>query len=337
MNESLSVQPKEIQKKPNKSIHFPWEERPDHSSEIVWRDSKNPIIKRNHIKNSNSIFNSAVVPYKDGYAGVFRCDDKSVRMNIHTGFSKDGINWDINEEPIVMKTGNTSMIHSDYKYDPRVTLIEDKYWLSWCNGYHGPTIGLAYTYDFIDYFQCENATLPFNRNGVLFPQKINNKYALLSRPSDNGHTAFGDIYVSYSPDMKYWGEHRLVMKVADFKDSAWQSKKIGAGGVPVLTDEGWLIIYHGVILTCNGFRYAMGGAILDMEDPSKVLYRASPYLLTPETTYETIGDVPNVIFPCASIQDGNRMAIYYGAADTCVALSYAYIDELIEYIKSNSL
>lgn len=161
------------------------------------------------------------------------------------------------------------MIESEYKYDPRVTWIEDRYWVTWCNGYHGPTIGIAYTFDFKEFFQCENAFLPFNRNGVLFPQKIDGKYAMLSRPSDNGHTPFGDIYISYSPDMKYWGEHRCVMKVTPFPESAWQCTKIGAGSVPFLTDEGWLLFYHGVITTCNGFRYAMGAAILDKDHPEK--------------------------------------------------------------------
>ena len=92
---------------------------------------------------------------------------------------------------------------------------------------------------------------------------------MLSRPSDNGHTPFGDIYISYSPDMKYWGEHRCVMKVTPFPESAWQCTKIGAGSVPFLTDEGWLMFYHGVITTCNGFRYSMGAVILDKDNPEK--------------------------------------------------------------------
>ena len=186
-------------------IIMPWEERPEGCSDVMWRYSKNPVIGRYHIPSSNSIFNSAVVPFGDGFAGVFRCDNKSVQMNIFAGFSKDGINWEINHEPISFKAGNTEMIESEYKYDPRVTWIEDRYWITWCNGYHGPTIGIGYTFDFKEFFQCENAFLPFNRNGVLFPQKIDGKYAMLSRPSDNGHTPFGDIYISYSPDMKYWG------------------------------------------------------------------------------------------------------------------------------------
>ena len=290
------------------NFNMPWEERPAGCTDVMWRYSQNPVIGRYDIPTSNSIFNSAVVPFGDGFAGVFRCDNKAVQMNIFAGFSKDGIHWEIEHNPIQFKAGNTDMIESDYKYDPRVTWIEDRYWITWCNGYHGPTIGIGYTFDFKEFFQCENAFLPFNRNGVLFPQKINGKYAMLSRPSDNGHTPFGDIYISYSPDMKYWGEHRCVMKVAPFEDSAWQCTKIGAGSVPFLTEAGWLLFYHGVINTCNGFRYSMGAAILDKDCPEKVLYRTQPYLLAPAAPYELQGDVPNVVFPCAALQDGKRVA-----------------------------
>ena len=185
---------------------LPWVERPEGCTEVLWRDPKNPIVGRYSIPCSNSIFNSAIVPYGDGFAGVFRCDNRAVQMNIFAGFSKDGIHWDIEHEPIAFQAGNTDMIDSTYKYDPRVTWIEDRYWITWCNGYKGqPTIGIGYTFDFKTFYQCENAFLPFNRNGVLFPEKINGMYAMLSRPSDSGHTPFGDIYVSYSPDMKFWG------------------------------------------------------------------------------------------------------------------------------------
>ena len=319
------------------SVSIPWQDRPAGCNDVMWRYSENPVIDRYSIPSSNSIFNSAVVPFEDGFAGVFRCDNKAVQMNIFAGFSKDGINWDINHDPIEMKPGNTAMIDSEYKYDPRVVFIEDRYWITWCNGYHGPTIGIGYTFDFKEFFQCENAFLPFNRNGVLFPEKIDGKYAMLSRPSDNGHTPFGDIYISYSPDMKYWGEHRIVMKVAPFPVSAWQCTKIGAGPIPILTDEGWLMIYHGVITSANGFRYSMGAALLDRADPSKLLYRTKPYLLAPAAPYETVGDVPNVIFPCAALHEDNKLAVYYGAADTHVAIAFGHLDEVVAFTKNNSL
>ena len=195
------------------------------------------------------------------------------------------------------------------------------------------TIGIAYTFDFQTFYQCENAFLPFNRNGVLFPEKINGKYAMLSRPSDSGHTPFGDIYISFSPDMKYWGEHRSVMKTVPFEQSAWQCLKIGAGTVPIRTDEGWLMFYHGVIQTCNGFRYSMGAVLLDLADPTKVLHRSMEYLLAPAAPYELCGDVPNVVFPCAALHEGDRVAVYYGAADTCVGMAFGHISEIIEFLK----
>ena len=320
-------------------VSFPWQDKPISSLDVMWRFSENPIIDRYAIPSSNSIFNSAVVPFQEGYAGVFRCDNKAVQMDIFAGFSKNGIDWEINHEPIKMQAGNTEMVDSDYKYDPRVVFIEDRYWITWCNGYNGPTIGIGYTFDFKEFFQCENAFLPFNRNGVLFPQKINGKYAMLSRPSDNGHTPFGDIYISYSPDMKFWGEHRCVMKATPFEDSAWQCTKIGAGPIPILTNEGWLMIYHGVINTCNGFRYAMGSALLDTDQPDIVKYRTQPYLLGPAETYEMVGDVPNVVFPCAALHDveADKLAVYYGAADTVVAMAFGHLSEVIKFTKENSL
>jgi beta-1,4-mannooligosaccharide/beta-1,4-mannosyl-N-acetylglucosamine phosphorylase len=319
--------------------NIPWQNKPDNCKDVLWRYDQNPIIDRYAIPLSNSIFNSAVVPFENGYAGVFRCDNKAVQMNIFAGFSKNGIDWDINHEPIAFKAGNTDMIDSDYKYDPRVVFIEDRYWITWCNGYHGPTIGIGYTFDFKEFFQCENAFLPFNRNGVLFPRKINGKYAMLSRPSDNGHTPFGDIYISYSPDMKYWGEHRCVMKVSPFEKSAWQCTKIGAGPVPILTREGWLLFYHGVINTCNGFRYSIGAAILDENEPENVKFRSQPYLMAPAQLYELTGDVPNVIFPCAALhsEKDDKLALYYGAADTVTALAFGKLSEIIDFVKNNSL
>lgn len=318
-------------------LDMPWEPRPEGNTQIMWRSSANPIIDRYAIPSSNSIFNSAVVPFEDGYAGVFRCDNKAVQMNIYAGFSKDGINWQIENDPIKFQPGNTDMIDSDYKYDPRVTWIDDRYWITWCNGYNGPTIGIGYTFDFKTFYQCENAFLPFNRNGVLFPEKIDGKYAMLSRPSDNGHTPFGDIFISYSPDMKFWGEHRCVMKVTPFEESAWQCLKIGAGSVPLKTKDGWLMFYHGVIRTCNGYRYSMGAVLLDLNKPDKVLYRTRDYLLAPAAPYELTGDVPNVVFPCAALCDGKRIAVYYGAADTSVCMAFGYLDEIIAYIKEHSI
>jgi beta-1,4-mannooligosaccharide/beta-1,4-mannosyl-N-acetylglucosamine phosphorylase len=314
--------------------NVPWEEKPQDSSDVVWRSSRNPIIPHDLLPRSNSIFNSAVVPFEDGFAGVFRVDNRKRELRIHSGRSRDGIDWEIAEEPIEFITDVPELKPFEHHYDPRICWIEDRYYVTWCNGYHGPTIGVGYTHDFERFYQLENAFLPYNRNGVLFPRKIDGKYAMLSRPSDTGHTPFGDIFYSESPDMIHWGCHRFVMGTT----TGWQATKVGAGPIPIETGEGWLLIYHGVLTSCNGFVYSFGAALLDLDEPWKVIHRGEPYLLAPQAPYERVGDVPNVAFPCAALTDAEtgRMAIYYGGADTVVCLAFAYVDEVVEFIKTNS-
>ena len=316
--------------------NIPWEERPQGVTEPVWRYSKNPVIPRDLIPSSNSIFNSAVVPYKGEFAGVFRCDDRTRRMVMHRGFSADGVNWKLDPETIKFECDEPEIAEFVYGYDPRVVWIDDRYYVTWCNCYHGPTIGVGWTKDFESFHQYENAFLPFNRNGVLFPRKINGNFAMLSRPSDNGHTPFGEIFYSESPDLTYWGKHRHVMAPVE---NSWQATKVGGGPVPIETSEGWLLIYHGVLTSCNGFVYSASVALLDLEKPWKVIARATPYVISPQTLYECVGDVPNVVFPCAALCDAEtgRLAIYYGAADTVTGLAFAYVDELVEFAKKSSL
>lgn len=316
---------------------FPWQDRPVDCNEVVWRHRGNPVLDRKPISGVQGIYNSAVVPYGDGYVGVFRTEDYTRFPHLHVGWSENGLDWQIEPEPISFV--NQENDPADYAYDPRVVRIEDAYYLTWCGGHNGPTISMARTRDFRQFERLENAFLPFNRNGVLFPRKINGKYYMLSRPSDDGHTPFGDIYLSQSPDMEHWGHHRLVMrKGGGHAGQWWQRTKIGAGPIPIETPDGWLMIYHGVMDTCNGFVYSMGAAILDLEEPWRVLYRTDRHLLTPDAAYEVSGHVPNVVFPCAALHDPptGRLAIYYGAADTSTCIAYAKSDELIAFTKAHS-
>lgn len=319
---------------PQSIPNLPWEDRPVGSSAVIWRYSQNPVIPRDLIPRANSIFNSAVVPYQGMFAGVFRIDDTRRVMNLYRGFSQNGLDWQIHPQPIEWRCEEPEIAPFVYRYDPRLCWLEDRYYVTWCNGYHGPTIGVGYTFDFETFYQIENAFLPFNRNGVLFPRKIKGKYAMFSRPSDNGHTPFGDIFYSESPDMIHWGCHRWVLG-----PGSWCYTKVGAGPTPIETSEGWLLIYHGVLTSCNGFVYSMGAALLDLDQPWKVIYRAAPYLLSPQMLYECVGDVPNVVFPCAALVDGDtgRMAVYYGAADTVTALAFANIYDLVDWIKEEAL
>lgn len=318
--------------------NMPWEDKPAGEKEPIWRYSGNPIIGRHGNQRSNSVFNSAVVPFRGGFAGVFRCDSRSISMDLFAGRSQDGLHWEIDDEPIHFIGADSEIAVNEYRYDARITPMEGKYYITWCNGYHGPTIGVAWTEDFKTFHQLENAFLPFNRNGVLFPRKIGGLYMMMSRPSDNGHTPFGDIYVSQSPDLEFWGRHRYMMGTVKGNDSAWQSTKVGPGPTPIETDEGWLLIYHGVITTCNGFVYRMGAALLDLDEPWRVKYRSKDYLMAPWELYECVGDVPNVVFPCAALTDSatGRIAIYYGCADTVTGIAFTTVDELLRFVKEHN-
>ena len=316
--------------------NLPWEDRPAGSSDAVWRYSANPIIGWNPVGRVARIFNSAAVPYEGAFVGVFRADHRNGRADLHFGRSADGIHWDIDADLIPWQDESGRPKPNSYGYDPRLVKIEDTYYITLCDDFPGASIGIGRTQDFRTFVKMENPLMPFNRNGVLFPRRINGQYAMLSRPSDSGHTPFGDIILSWSPDLTYWGRHRLVMSRGG--QGWWQSTKIGAGPVPIETTEGWLLFYHGVTTTCNGYVYSTGAVLLDLEDPSKVLYRTRDYLMTPEKDYETVGFVPNVAFPCAAIADAptGRIVLYYGTADTYTALAFCQVDEVLEYLKANS-
>jgi len=313
---------------------FVWSPRPAGSTDLVWRYPGNPILGRRAIPCAQAVYNSAVVPFQNRYAGVFRADHMNGLPDLHVGWSDDGIRWELSPEPIGFATSDGEMPKPAYGYDPRVCLIGEKYYITWCAEYHGPTIGLAWTSDFKTFHRLENAFLPNNRNGVLFPRKIRGHYAMLSRPSDGGHTPFGEIFYSESPDLRFWGSHRFVMGAGRLW---WESVKIGSGAVPIETGEGWLLFYHGVRSTCNGLVYSMGAALLDLDNPWKLRGRIPGPILMPEQDYETTGFVPNVVFPCAVLHDEStgRLAIYYGAADTHVALAFALRDELISELLAN--
>ena len=316
--------------------NIPWEERPAGNSDFLWRYSKNPVIGRRPLPRVTGIYNSAVVPFEGGFIGVFRTERMDRMPHLHVGHSADGLSWKFEPRPIDLRCDDPEIQRHEYGYDPRVTLIDGDYYITWCNGYHGPTIGVARTRDFVKFEQLENAFLPYNRNGVLFPRKIDGNFAMFSRPSDTGHTPFGDIFYSESPDMIYWGKHRHVMGRGKLW---WESTKIGAGPSPIETDRGWLLFYHGVVTTCNGFVYSIGAALLERDQPWKVKARLNQSLLTPEAPYELAGLVPGVCFPVGLLCDAptGRLAIYYGAADTFSALCFGRVDDIIDFIEANSL
>ena len=225
--------------------NMPWQERPsdERSGMPLWRYSANPVIGRNPAKGVARIFNSAVMPYGDEFIGVFRGEQVNGIPYIYMGRSKDAIHWEFDEEKIPFVDEDGKPFMPVYAYDPRLVKVEDTYYIIWCQDFYGAAIGMAKTTDFKTFVRLENPFLPFNRNAVLFPRKINGNFMMLSRPSDSGHTPFGDVFVSESPDLVYWGKHRHVMGKGN---EWWESLKIGGGAAPIETTEGWLLFYHGV-------------------------------------------------------------------------------------------
>ena len=317
--------------------NIPWQEKPaDVPGAPIWRYTENPITGRNPMKNVARIFNSAVVAYEGAFIGVFRGEQLNGVSFIYLGRSDDGIHWNFEEDKLHFVNEAGEPFDPKYAYDPRLVKVEDAYYIIWCTDFYGASIGLAKTTDFKKFVRLENPFIPFNRNAVLFPRKINGNYVMLSRPSDSGHTPFGDIFLSESPDLTYWGKHRHVMTKGT---EWWESLKIGGGAAPIETTEGWLLFYHGVSGTCNGYVYSIGGAILDIDNPSIVKYRCENFILTPEAEYEERGFVPNVCFPCATLQDADtgRIALYYGAADSYVGLAFTELEPIVNYIKDHSV
>jgi beta-1,4-mannooligosaccharide/beta-1,4-mannosyl-N-acetylglucosamine phosphorylase len=143
----------------------------------------------------------------------------------------------------------------------------------------------------------------------------------------SGELEPSNMWLSYSEDLVHWRDSEPLM---DTRPGFWDRYKIGAGAVPIKTEKGWLEIYHGVGETCNGFIYSLGAVLLDLENPAKIIARTDDAIMWPEYDYELKGRVPNVVFTCnALIDEDNNIKIYYGAADTCIGLAEAKLDDLI--------
>jgi beta-1,4-mannooligosaccharide/beta-1,4-mannosyl-N-acetylglucosamine phosphorylase len=212
-------------------------------------------------------------------------------------------------------------------YDPRINCIDGKYYITYAAvSPDGCRVAIGQTDDFKT---VSHISFPFhveNRNAVLFPEKINGEYCMLHRPQRPGGT--GNIWFASSPDLKYWGNCRVVARPKSF----WECIKIGPGAPPIKTSEGWLIIYHAVFSNCNGYNYGLGAMMLDLEKPWKEISRAEYPIMFVEKDYEMIGQVPNVIFPGAIIPEADgSVKVYYGAADYVQCLAEGQMSDVIDF------
>ena len=298
---------------------------------VVHRWEGNPLITINDIPfPCNTVFNAACAKYNDEYILLLRVEDLTGRSVFALARSKDGYHFDLEDEPVM--TPSTEGCFKEYEKkgieDPRITKIDDIYYIMYTAvSPYGPLLALAKTENFKKFERIALVSEPDNKDGVLFPEKINGRYARLDRPIGNG---IGNIWVSYSDDLINRGNSRCVMTI---RDDHWDSWRIGASSQPIKIEHGWIIIYHGVKAASSGPIYRLGAAVLAEDDPSKVLCRTAIPILSPREYYERVGDVNNVVFSCGAIleDDGQELKIYYGASDTCICVGTANINELMQF------
>lgn len=303
---------------------------------MIKRYAGNPILTKEDVPyRVATVHNAGMAKYNDEYIMLFRSHNLNGRSIIGKAVSNDGFNFTVDENPFL--TPSTEGMFKEYEAygieDPRITFIDGEYLITYsAYSQHGVRIGLAKTKDFITVERFSLITEADYRNVVIFPEKFNGLYARLDRPhSDISPWA---IWISYSPDLRYWGDSELIMKPMKYH---WDEMKIGPGATPIKTPRGWLNIYHGVFPTMAGSVYRLGVALHDMENPSKIIAVGDEWILQPEETYEITGYVPNVVFTCGAIPEPDgSVKIYWGGADTVMCVGTANIEELVDHCFKNS-
>jgi predicted GH43/DUF377 family glycosyl hydrolase len=301
---------------------------------VCKRYEGNPILTGKDFPdkaNIKNVFNSGIVKEKGKYYMFCRVENAALVDRFWIAESEDGYHFKPWDKPMDLPHNNPEF--KEYTggmyYDPRVTKIGDTFYMVHAaHSGHTCRLSLLKTKDFkkVDWMGFISET--DNRNGVLFPEKINGLYARLDRPNTGADT--GDIWVSYSPDLIYWGKSKCVFR--NWQGIRWAWSKIGPGAVPIKTPKGWLTIFHGVRTQCKAhFVYQLGVCLLDLKDPSKVLAMSPDAILIPEESYELIGQTPSVVFTCgAVVEPDGEVKIYYGGADTVQCVATSTVQRLID-------
>lgn len=287
---------------------------------------------------ANSVFNPGAVLFNNMTLLLVRVEDLTGHSHFCKAVSNDGYtDWKIDPTP--------TMVPKPAEYPSELYGIEDarivklekekqsepEYVIAY-TGYSesGPVVSLASTNDFTTFRRYGVAMPPDDKDASLFPRKFNNRWVLLHRPAPTNYLLGAHIWISYSPDLKHWGDSSTLLPAR--KGSWWDAYKVGLGPPPIETREGWLIIYHGVRTTAAGALYRIGLALLDLDDPSKVIRRCDEWIFGPQEIYERVGDVPDVTFPCGAIYVNDELRMYYGAADTSVAIATASMSDVLTFI-----
>ena len=306
---------------------------------LFTRYSGNPILCRQDWPYAiNSVFNAGAVLLPDGDTLLLcRVEDRTGLSHLCAARSANGIDkWRIDAQPTLMANARDYPEEIWGIEDPRITYVPELEqfavaYTSFARG--GPGVSLAMTKDFRSFERYGVIMSPEDKDAALLPRRIGGRWALIHRPM----TALGaHMWISYSPDLRHWGSHQIILGAR--RGGWWDANKIGLCSPPIETDKGWLMIYHGVRQTAAGSIYRLGLALFDLEKPEVCLQRGDSWMFGPEAPYERGGDVKDVVFPCGQTigTDGDTINLYYGAADSCVALATGSIRRLLKWLDVNS-
>jgi predicted GH43/DUF377 family glycosyl hydrolase len=303
---------------------------------LIERYHNNPILTKDDVPYPvATVHNAGVVKYNNRYIMIFRSHKLNGRSILGKAESIDGYNFKVDKEPFMVPAAEG--IFKEYEEygieDPRIIFLEGEFLITYsAYSRYGVRIGLAKTKDFKFVERFSLITEADYRNVVIFPEKFNGLYARLDRP--HSEISPWSIWISYSPDLKHWGESKLIMKPVQYH---WDEMKIGPGAPPVKTARGWLSIYHGVFPTMDGCVYRLGVALHNLEDPSQIIAVGDEWILQPEEIYEITGYVHNVVFTCGAVpEDDGSIKIYWGGADKVMCVGTAIIEDLVDHCLINS-
>jgi predicted GH43/DUF377 family glycosyl hydrolase len=304
--------------------------------ELFKKYEANPILTyRDWPYPVNSVFNPAATMVNGQYLLLVRVEDRRGFSHLCAARSTNGfIDWEIDRLPTLAPLPERCPEETWGIEDPRITWMEDLgAWVVAYTAYSevGPLVSLATTKDFVNFQRLGAVMPPEDKDAALFPVKFKGRYAMLHRPVPAIGGARKHIWISFSPDLTHWGDHQVLMPART--GGWWDANKIGLSPPPLETSEGWLVLYHGVRETVGGSIYRVGLALLDREDPTRVLRRSDQWIFGPEEPYELSGDVGNVVFPGGWILQGDELRLYYGGADSCVAVAIASLSNVLNFLK----
>jgi predicted GH43/DUF377 family glycosyl hydrolase len=305
---------------------------------LFYRHPKNPILTAaDWPYPAHTVFNPGATTLEDGTTLLLcRVEDRRGHSHLCAARSKNGIDgWIIDPEPTLLPNPSQYPEELWGIEDARITYVKEirKYVIAYTAfGKSGPGVALASTEDFRSFERYGLVMQPDDKDAAVLPRRVNGNFALIHRPMyDSG----AHVWISFSPDLQNWGTHQLMLQAR--RGGWWDANKVGLSPPLIETPDGWLMIYHGVRQTAAGCLYRLGLALFDLEKPDVCLSRGASWIFGPEAPYEREGDVDNVAFPCGLTigTDGDTIFLYYGAADTSIALATGSLRELMRWLAAN--